>query len=98
MDDAVVMTEDMKHRSDGKRNLLVVLEVGEIRRFQSAERHDMTMAVFGDFGKSRRAAGTEHHREVIGAGQRLRQAFGSFSHPGLDDLRSLAGNKNVRNA
>ena len=72
MDHGVVVAEDMKHRRDREGNLAVVFHRGEKRRLQPAERHDVSMAVFGAFGKSRCAAGKKHHRVVIGIRQRLR--------------------------
>src|SRR5256885_13267413 len=42
------------------------LQSREKRRLQSAERDDMTMTVFGAFGKSGCAAREKHHRIIVG--------------------------------
>src|SRR5215475_12735997 len=62
MNDAVVVTEDMEHRRDGKRNFRVVFERGKKRRFQPAERDDVAMAMFSTLRKSCCTASEEHHR------------------------------------
>ena len=71
MDHAVMMAEDMEHRRDREGHLPVVLHRGEERRLQPAERHDVTMAVFGALRKACGAAGKKHHRVVVSLRQRL---------------------------
>jgi hypothetical protein len=98
MDDAMVVTEDVKQRRYRKRNFLVVLEGGKKRRLQPAERHNVAMPMLGAFGKTCRAAGEKHHRVIVGLRKRLGQSVGAFRKPCGKCVLTLAHNKDVRDS